>query len=166
MVGERTEERELRLAEVIDIRGVGPQRAKDVAIGDQRGGRHRPHVGDGDDPVRHGRVREALVAAVVTRDDELATRHRMAEQPHANRQRQVPDELLRLRIPDAGIHGESHPIPVDEVHHGAVGIEQARGLLDGMRQHGIDIGALGVRGRSGDLRPGGCAGHGRREDTP
>jgi hypothetical protein len=35
-----------------------------------------------------------------------------------------------------------------------------------MRQHRVDVGVLGARGRSADLRPCGCASHGRGEDTP
>jgi hypothetical protein len=166
MIGKGAQQGELALAEVVDVRGVRAQCAEHLAAGHQRGRRHGPHVRDGDDPVRDRRVRETLVAAVVTRDDELAARHGMAEQPHADGQRHVADELLRLRIPDAGIHGEAHSIPVDEVHHGAIRLEQSRGFLDGMRQHRVDIGVLGARGRSFDLRPCGCAGHGRREDTP
>ena len=86
VVGERPQQRDLRLVEVVDPRRVGPERAEHLAIGDERRGRHGAHVRDHGDPVGDVRVGEALVAPVVARHDHLAGGDGVAEEPDADRQ--------------------------------------------------------------------------------
>ena len=152
VIGQGAEQGQAGLVEVVDPARVRAKGAEHLTVGDQRGGRHRSHVRGEHDAVRDLGVREALVAAVIGRDDQLALLCGVTEDADPDRERQVPNQLLRLRVADAGVHREPHEAVVDEVDHRAVGVEQASHLLDGMREHR-------QRGRGSGL---GRRGHGRR----
>ncbi len=128
---ERAQERDLRLLEIIDRRAVRAQRSERLALGDQRRHDHRAHVRHHHDPIGHGRMGEAPVAAVVGRPNHLAPVDGSAEEAMPDRHRQVAHELTRLRVADARVDAEMEhlALAVHEIDHRAIRLEQARRLV-------------------------------------
>ena len=169
VIGQRPQQRDLGLVEVVDSGRVGAESAEHLPLRDQRRRGHRAHVGDRHDPIGDRRVREALVPPVVARDDHLAAGDCVAEEADTHRQRDVADELARLRIADARVDRELEPalIRVDQVDHRTVRPEQARRLLDRARQQGVTVLLLAGRAfRRLWLGAGRSAGHEAGEHTP
>ena len=136
VIGQCAEQGDLRLAEGGDARREGAHGADRLLV-DEKGSRdHRAHVGVLHDLVRARQVAESVIVGVVVRDGQLAARHGGAEHAGAHRQDHVPDQASCGGVADPGVVREVEVAArlVEQVDHGAVGLEQARRLVHGAGQ--------------------------------
>jgi hypothetical protein len=99
-------------------------------------------------------VAEGGVAGVVGRDHDRTLGDSAAEHAHARRELDGSHPLAAPAALDPGIVGETQ-VPagrIHQVHHRAVRVEQARGLLDRGGQESMDV-TLAAVGVVAALRP-------------
>ena len=85
--------------------------------------------------------------------------------PGADRQVDRAHQLAAALAPDPGVMGEPEMAGgrIDEVDHRAVGLEQARGLVDGRDEQLVDVARTAVGVVAGVAGGGSCPGRPRVE---
>jgi hypothetical protein len=133
LAGERLDDPGVVLAERVGLAGVHRQRPERAAVADQRDRDDRPDLVPADVGVGRGRVVEPLVVEVVPGEDRTALADRLAGDPLPGLGLAGPGDGAETG-PPAG-RGVVRPIEaaghfVEDVDAGAVGVQQARGLVD------------------------------------
>ena len=153
MVGQRPDQADRRWAEGVDLSREGPERPEDLAARDERGHDHRPDPDVADDAVRFGRMGEGVVIEVVAGHHHRPVGDRASEHADPDGQVDGADPGPAAAASDAGVVGEAQMTRrrIDDVDHRAIGIQQARGLVDGGLEQLVDLADAAVRIGSGRL---------------